>query len=227
MAKLIIMHGSNQVVEMPELMRGNPHNDYGQGFYCTMLEEMAKEWACKNQRDGFVNKYELDTDGFRILDLADGTHTVLNWIAILLKNRTFQLDSAVAVDARDYLIDHFAIDTSDYDVITGYRADDSYFRYAEAFVQNTLPLRGLNRALTLGQLGLQTVLVSQKAFSRIVFIGAEAVDKTIYYPKFFKRDDDARKAHKQEIKNSRTYRDDIFVLDILREEMGNDDPRIQ
>ncbi|MFR5760669.1 MAG: DUF3990 domain-containing protein [Oscillospiraceae bacterium] len=48
---------------------------------------MAKEWACKNQKDGFVNRYELDTDGLRILNLSDGNHTVLNWIAILLKNR--------------------------------------------------------------------------------------------------------------------------------------------
>ena len=31
----------------------------------------------------------------------------------------------------------------------------------------------------------------------------------------------------KEIKKSKSYRDDIFVLDILREEMAGDDPRIQ
>ena len=80
---------------------------------------MAKEWACKNQKDGFVNRYELDTDGLRILNLSDGNHTVLNWIAILLKNRTFRLRSPIAIDAREYLIEHFAIDTTVYDVIVG------------------------------------------------------------------------------------------------------------
>lgn len=29
------------------------------------------------------------------------------------------------------------------------------------------------------------------------------------------------------LQKSRSYRDDLFVLDILREEMRNDDPRIQ
>ena len=212
---------------MPELSQGNLHNDYGQGFYCTRLEEMAKEWACKNQKDGFVNRYESDMEGLRVLNLADGNLTVLNWIAILLKNRTFRLRSPIAIDAREYLIEHFAIDTTAYDMIIGYRANDSYFQYAESFVENTLPLRSLNRALMLGRLGLQTVLISEKAFQQITFIDAEPVDRTIYYPKFLERDTKARNTYSAEIAKSRSYRDDIFVLDILREEMHNDDPRIQ
>ena len=227
MEKVALLHGSNQVVETPELSQGNLHNDYGQGFYCTRLEEMAKEWACKNRKDGFVNRYELDMEGLRILNLADGNHTVLNWIAILLKNRTFRLRSPIAIDVREYLIEHFAIDTAAYDMIIGYRANDSYFQYAESFVENTLPLRSLNRALMLGKLGLQTVLVSEKAFQQIMFIDAEPVDRTIYYPKFLERDAKARNTYSAEIAKSRSYRDDVFVLDILREEMRNDDPRIQ
>ena len=227
MEKVVLLHGSNQVVETPELSQGNLHNDYGRGFYCTRLEEMAKEWACKNRKDGFVNRYELDMEGLRILNLADGNHTVLNWIAILLKNRTFRLRSPIAIDAREYLIDHFAIDTTAYDLITGYRANDSYFQYAESFVENTLPLRSLNRALMLGKLGLQTVLVSEKAFQQMTFIDAEPVDRTVYYPKFLERDTKARNTYSAEIAKSRSYRDDIFVLDILREEMRNDDSRIQ
>lgn len=90
-----------------------------------------------------------------------------------------------------------------------------------------MPLRSLNRALTLGKLGLQTVLVSEKAFKQIRFIDAEPVDKTVYYPKFFERDTNARQTYVTEIAKSRSYRNDIFVLDILREEMANDDPRIQ
>ncbi len=226
MEKTILYHGSNQVVEAPELSQGNIRNDYGQGFYCTRLEEMAKEWACKNQKDGFVNRYELDMNGLRVLNLSDGNHTVLNWIAVLLKNRTFRLRSPIAIDAREYLIEHFAVDTSVFDVIIGYRANDSYFKHAESFVENTLPLRSLNKALTLGKLGLQTVLVSEKAFDQIKFIEAEPVDRTIYYPKFFERDAKARQTYTAEIAKSRSYRDDIFVLDILREEMTNDDPRI-
>ena len=227
MSKIILLHGTDHIIEKPDINIGNEHNDYGKGFYCTKAEEMAKEWACKQNTDGFVNRYELNTDGLKILDLTDGQHTVLNWIAILLKYRTFKLSSEIAIDARDYIIEHYSVNISDYDVVIGYRADDSYFQYAESFVSNGLPLRSLNKALRLGKLGEQTVLVSQKAFDRIRFIDAAPVSKDEYYPKFIDRDSSARKAFKQEIKKSKVYRDDIFVLDILREEMQNNDPRIQ
>ncbi len=227
MSKIILLHGTDHIIEVPDINIGNEHNDYGKGFYCTKAEEMAKEWACKQNTDGFVNRYELNTDGLKTLDLTDGQHTVLNWIAILLKYRTFKLSSEIAIDARDYIIEHYSIDIGNYDVVVGYRADDSYFQYAESFVSNGLPLRSLNKALKLGKLGEQTVLVSQKAFDQIKFIDAAPVSKDEYYPKFIDRDSSARKAFKQEIKKSKVYRDDIFVLDILREEMQNNDPRIQ
>ncbi len=227
MSKIILLHGTDHIIEVPDINIGNEYNDYGKGFYCTKAEEMAKEWACKQNTDGFVNRYELNTDGLKTLDLTDGKHTVLNWIAILLKYRTFKLSSEIAIDARDYIIEHYSIDIGDYDVVVGYRADDSYFQYAESFVSNGLPLRSLNKALKLGKLGEQTVLVSQKAFDQIQFIDAAPVSKDEYYPKFIDRDSSARKAFKQEIKKSKVYRDDIFVLDILREEMQNNDPRIQ
>ncbi|MBQ4545413.1 MAG: DUF3990 domain-containing protein [Oscillospiraceae bacterium] len=227
MSKIILLHGTDHIIEVPDINIGNEHNDYGKGFYCTKAEEMAKEWACKQNTDGFVNRYELNTDGLKILDLTDGQHTVLNWIAILLKYRTFKLSSEIAIDAREYIIEHYSVNIGDYDVVIGYRADDSYFQYAESFVSNGLPLRSLNKALRLGKLGEQTVLVSQKAFDKLKFIDAEPVSRDEYYPKFIDRDSSARKAFKQEIKKSKVYRDDIFVLDILREEMQNNDPRIQ
>ena len=227
MNSFTLLHGSEQIVEVPDITFGNDYNDYDRGFYCTKEEEMAKEWACKNGTNGFMNRYTIDGEGLKTLHLSDGSHTVLNWIAILLKHRTFSLNSPIALDAREYIIEHYAVDTSGYDLITGYRADDSYFRYAESFVENTLPLRSLNKALQLGKLGLQTVLVSTKAFEQIKYVDAVPVDKNIYYPKFVARDTKARQTYKTEIAKSRSYRDDIFVMDILREEMKNDDPRIQ
>lgn len=56
---------------------------------------------------------------------------------------------------------------------------------------------------------------------------AYPVDRTVYYPKYLDRDIQARDTYRKEIKKSKAYRDDIFILDILREEMSNDDPRIQ
>lgn len=104
MSTIQLLHGTDHIIEVPDINIGNPHNDYGRGFYCTRVDEMAKEWACKKNTDGFVNVYDFDEDGLKVLNLLSGNHTVLNWIALLLQFRTFKLDSEVAVDARDYII---------------------------------------------------------------------------------------------------------------------------
>ena len=134
MNKIELLHGTDHIIEVPDITKGNPKNDYGKGFYCTRIPEMAKEWACKQNTNGFSNRYELDLTGLKILNLSDGTHTVLNWIAILLQHRTLSLDSEIAIDAKDYIIEHYSIDTSEYDVIIGYRADDSYFSFSSIYI---------------------------------------------------------------------------------------------
>ena len=168
-----------------------------------------------------------DRRRFKVINLFDGNYTVLNWIGLLLKNRLFTLQDEIAIDARNYVVENFALDLSGYDVVIGYRADDSFFSYAESFVSNTLPLRSLNQALYLGKLGMQTVLISEKAFSQIEFINSESVDKEEYYTKFNDRDRNARSTYQKELKQKHSYKDDIFVMDILREGIKNDDPRIQ
>lgn len=227
MSIIKLLHGTDHIIEVPDINIGNPHNDYGKGFYCTRVEEMACEWACKNNKDGYVNTYDFDDEGLKVLNLMDGKHSVLNWIALLLQYRNFKLETELAIDARDYIIEHYSINLSEYDAVIGYRADDSYFQYAEAFVSNSLPLRSLNTALHLGKLGEQTVIISAKGYGQLKYSGAYPVDKDIFYPKFIERDNSARDSYRTEIKRSKSYLDDIFVLDIIREEMVNDDPRIQ
>lgn len=227
MAEIRLLHGSDHVIKKPEYASGKETNDYGKGFYCTTLPEPAKEWACKQNTDGFVNEYFFDDGGMKILNLLDGNHTVLNWIALLLKHRIFTVNDEIARDAKDYIIEYFSIDTSEFDVIIGYHADDSHFSYAQSFVHNALSVRSLTKALQLGNLGVQTVLVSEKAFTKLRFVKAQPVEKEIYYPKFLAGDMQAREEYSREIKTSRSYKDDIFVMDILRGEIENDDPRIQ
>ena len=227
MAIIKLLHGSDHVIEKPNLNIAKPTNDYGRGFYCTDIPEMAKEWACKKNVDGIVNEYYFDFDGLNILNLLDGNYNVLNWIAILLNNRIFTINSPIALKSKNYIIDNFSIDISKYDVVIGYRADDSYFSYAQSFIHNELPLKSLGKALMLGNLGKQIVLVSEKAIKNLHFCNSSYVDKNIYYPKFLNRDTNARLIYNKKIKNSDDFLNDLFVMDIMREEIKNDDERIQ
>lgn len=224
---LIIYHGSQQIVEVPKFGIGRKYNDYGQGFYCTESVELAKEWACPVKNDGYSNKYRLSLDGMNVMCLTRGRYNILNWLAILLANRKFDINSPVGSSAREFIIDRFMPDVADVDVMIGYRADDSYFSFAEDFVNNTISLRDLNLAMQLGTLGEQVVLLSERAFQQIEFIEYEVADYREYYYKRAERDQNARTAYKSRKKDLKQLAEDIFVLDIIREDMKQDDIRLQ
>lgn len=224
---LIIYHGSQQIVEVPKFGVGKTYNDYGQGFYCTQSVELAKEWACPIKNDGYANKYVMHFDGLNVMHLTTGEFNILNWLAILLKNRKFDITSPVGNSARDYILSKFMPDTDNVDVIIGYRADDSYFSFAEDFVNNVISLRDLEMAMKLGTLGEQVVLISERSFKQIEFIEHEIVDYREYYFKRTQRDKKARETYASRKKNLQQLINDVFILDIIREDMKNDDPRLQ
>lgn len=224
---LIIYHGSQQIVEVPEFGKGKTYNDYGQGFYCTENIELAKEWACPVKNDGYSNKYIMHFEGLNVMHLTKGEFNILNWLAILLKNRKFDITSPVGNSAREFILSRFMPNTDNIDVMIGYRADDSYFSFAEDFVNNVISLRDLERAMQLGTLGEQIVLISERSFKQIEFVEQETADYREYYFKRAERDKKAREAYASQKKNLQQLLNDIFVLDIIREDMRKDDPRLQ
>ncbi|SKB94905.1 Protein of unknown function [Lachnospiraceae bacterium] len=223
---MIVYHGSDHIIEHPIFNGSKRTNDYGYGFYTTESIELAKEWACSENRDGFSNKYNADLDGLNVLNLTDSQYNILNWLAILTKYRTYWQNGSIAEEAKNYLQKNFFIDPSTYDVIIGYRADDSYFSFAQDFVAGTISLSKLSEAMRLGKLGEQITLKSQKSFSQINFIEAEPVNSEIYYQKKMARDREARRAYRQ-TKQSADSINDLFMIDIMREEIKNGDPRLR
>ena len=225
---MILYHGSAEIVERPQYGLGSDKNDYGRGFYCTETLELAREWACPTRKDGFANQYELDVTNLRVLYLNDKDYHILNWMAILLNNRIFSKRSPIARQASSYILDEFLPDIEGYDVIRGYRADDSYFSYAKDFLNNTISVTQLSRPMKLGELGEQVVLMSPKAFEQIRFIGYEIADGSLYNAKRMERDERAKRAyldnHGADFEISSN---DLYVRDILAGKVKNDDPRLR
>ena len=224
--KLTIYHGSSKIIERPDFGTGNPHNDYGLGFYCTESMELAKEWASSTETDGFANQYQLNLTGLSTLSLTSGDYHILNWLSVLLENRRFRIDGAIAQQAKAYISENFSVDYKQYDIIRGYRADDSYFSFANAFLNNTISGTQLEKAMVLGKLGEQIVLISQKAFASIEFVNAIPAPNEIYLPKKLARDTAARKDFQQE-KARGSILTEKYILDIMREGWKNDDERLQ
>lgn len=221
-----IYHGSADLIKHPEYGFGKPYNDYGLGFYCTESMDMAKEWSVDLDRDGFANIYDIDMRGLSVLNINSEQYTILHWLTVLLQNREFDMPAALAREAKQYLIENFNVDYNEADIIIGYRADDSYFSFAQDFLNGTISYRQLCRAMKLGNLGLQFVIKSEKAFFKLKYIGCELAHNDMWYPKKKYRDDAARTEYFN-VDRNKIRDDDLFILDIIREEIEKDDSRLR
>ncbi len=224
--KRTIYHGSQKIIEVPQFGVGNPNNDYGMGFYCTEEIELAKEWACSAEMDGFANEYVLDLSELSVLHLTGGEYHILNWLSVLLENRRFRIGGEIARQAKEYIENQFSVNYKNYDIIIGYRADDSYFSFASAFLNNTISISQLEKAMFLGKLGEQVVIMSERAFERLSFVKYFPATKERYYPQKLLRDTSAREAFQKEKQRS-SILTEKYILDIMREEWKNDDKRLQ
>jgi len=220
-----LYHGSLEVIARPEYGKGKPHNDYGMGFYCTESLPLAREWAVTGTESGYVNEYRLVTDDLQILNLSDGSYTILHWLALLLAHRTLQRSTPVAKRAIEFLTTYYLPDISQYDAIVGYRADDSYFSFARAFAGNEISLAQLGYAMKLGKLGEQFVLKRPKAFELLQFVQAEKAENSLYYHLRKKRDEDARAAYQAEL--DKEDLNGLFMRDIIQERIMPDDARLR
>ena len=193
MNKIILYHGTSDKIISPTYGLGNEKHDYGKGFYLTESIELAKEWAvCKpNDTNGWVHKFILDTEGLKILDFQE--KNVLAWLAELMKHRDASDSKRYHMLAKKF-IDKYGIDSTQYDVIKGWRANASYFYIAKEFVRDNVDLDILEELLSLGGLGIQYCIKSELAYSKLTEIHKDlsSVDYVEFNEKYNLRDYNAR-----------------------------------
>ena len=191
--KRILYHGSERIIRNPWYGYGEIHNDYGRGFYLTDDLELGKEWANRKTTSGFVNKYQLADNDLKQYDLRG--KGVLVWIALLMHHRDIEPNVRELYRQRfDFLEENYYPKEIDgFDIIIGYRADDAYFKFPMLFIQNELSIERMEEIYKLGNLGLQIVLKSEKAFSRIKFVEPPINVKAAYYDKYRARKNAADK----------------------------------
>lgn len=194
MGKIILYHGSPNKVVVPQFGFGEGKHDYGKGFYLTENIELAKEWAvCRpDETNGWVHKYELETADLKILDFQE--HDILSWLAELMKHRDASDSRRYKVLSKKFIAE-YGIDTSEYDVIKGWRANASYFYIAKEFVRDNIDIEILEELLSLGGLGIQYCIKSELAYSKLAEIedGLISVDYSEFNEKYNERDIIARK----------------------------------
>lgn len=215
-----IYHGSKVVIKEPNVKGSNELNDYGPSFYLTKDLEAAKSWACKNDSIGIVNEYEIrdqSFDSLKILDLTNKTKfSVLNWMAILMHFR--QLDTSFIRNNELTLnwLKKYYIDVNEYDVIIGFRADDSYFRFPLRFISNDLAFEDLEDVFLSGELGVQYAFMSQRAIKMLKFQNAIECDSK-YLGHYYSIVSKASKEF-DELVNRPRDPNKKYILDLMRED---------
>lgn len=222
----MLYHGSIDKIIKPKFGFGKRNNDYGLGFYCTEIEDLAKEWAVGKDHDGFANQYEIEEEGLDILNLNDKKYCVLHWLAVLLENRQFETEYGIASEAKDYLGKNFSVPYDEVDVVIGYRADDSYFSFAQDFISGAISYSQLSAAMRLGKLGNQYVLKSKKAFDAIKFVESKPARRADFLRSKEIRDLAARNEYLKQIRKERRP-GELRIFNIIDEGIKSDDKRLR
>lgn len=211
MDKLILFHGTSEKIVVPTYGEDETKHDYGQGFYLTESIDLAKEWAvCRpNEENGWVHKYQLDTAELKILDFQD--KGVLSWLAELMKHRDVADSKRYRILSKKF-IEKYGIDTKDYDVIRGWRANASYFYIAKEFVRDNIDIDILEELLSLGDLGIQYCIKSELAYSKLHELedGLIAVQYAEFNEKYNQRDITARQKMRELVDSEANHVSNVF-----------------
>ena len=160
-----------------------------------------------------------------MLNLNGPDYTMLHWLTVLLAHRTFDTRYGVATLAKQYLTENFSVDVDACDVVRGYRADDSYFSFAQDFISGAISYPQLTAAMRLGKLGEQIVIKSRRAFSRLKFVSAVEAVRDDWLVAKENRDSAARRDYFDMRKTP--YRlEDLSIQQILQERIVPGDPRL-
>jgi hypothetical protein len=216
MAELILYHGTTEAELSPKADGGRDYNDYGKGFYTTESLTAAKEWASQGDSgSAFVYKYAFETAGLKMLTLDE--NAVLEWVSVLMAHRMSKRIRGAAKERTEQLIAHFGIDVKYFDIIKGYRANDSYFQFTTDFVTDTITDDTLSKSIKLGNLGYQICIRSEAAIKSLKLLeiikiaGAEYDDCKNRYAE---NDRAAREIADNYSKNKQSGK---LLSDILRE----------
>jgi len=144
---ITIFHGSNVVVEKPQIIVSGFYKDFGFGFYCTNIERQAKKWAQTKKGDSFVSVYNyLPTDELKVLSFPVMTDEWLDFVVACRRG-----------------IKH------EYDIVEGPMADDQIWDYVEDFIEGNITREAFWVLAKFKYPTHQIVFCTQKSLDSIVF----------------------------------------------------------
>lgn len=158
-----LYHGSNIVVDNPEITKGKPYKDFGQGFYLSDTIEQAKEMAQRVvERIGAGQTPVVSTFEFDESVMADGSLKVKcfetyteEWAEFVMRNRDRKTPQPY----------------HDYDIVYGPIADDGVVRQMRRYEMGDITLKELMQELQYPpKITFQYFFGSEKALEKLKFL---------------------------------------------------------
>lgn len=158
-----LYHGSNITVHQPDINKGKPFKDFGQGFYLSDTFEQAMEMGARVVERNMENKEPVvSTFDFDEFAMTDGSLKVRcfeaytkEWAEFVIRNRDRKLPQPC----------------HDYDIIYGPIADDSVVRQMRRFEMGDITLDELMKELQYpAGITFQYFFGSERALNRLTFI---------------------------------------------------------
>lgn len=111
----ILYHGSQNIVETPEIRISRFNKDFYFGFYCTSMQKQARKWATRFG-NGYINEYKYtENPNLRIKIFPEMSDEWLDFIAACRAG-----------------VPH------DYDIVEGPMADDQVYNYVGDFLAGNI-----------------------------------------------------------------------------------------
>ena len=151
-----MFHGSNVVVDKPDVEHSFRSLDFGKGFYVTTVREQAVRWACRKSSilEGtkpILNIYDMDDVPAALL-IKTFPDDLVEWIDFVCKCRDDSLEFAR------------------YDIIMGRVANDKIFRVVDMYHSG---IWDISRALR--------EIKAYPNYDQIAFVTQKAIDAVLKY----------------------------------------------
>jgi len=156
-----LYHGSNIVIEIPNLKFSRTELDFGIGFYTTTNYEQALQFSEKvverKKGNKIVNIYDFDSENLQKFKVLEFKETDKKWLDFVSDNR-----NSVPLQ-------------NDYDIIIGPVANDDVFRTLLLYFAKELDVNETLNRLKIKKLFNQYVFKNDSILKFLNFVKAEFI----------------------------------------------------
>ena len=154
---MILYHGSNSVIEKPDVFHSRERVDFGKGFYVTPMEQQARKWSERFSKTGgraVVSKYFFDESRLEGLSVIEFDSYSESWLDFILACRSGTMAESTA------------------DIISGGVANDKVFNTVELYFDGLIDKTEAIKRLKYEKPNKQLCFRTMRACELLVFEGS-------------------------------------------------------